>query len=263
MIKKLFLVPLIFLTLLLLVGCSANNGPKDNGGSEEQGGSSSVIADNSNRKIIYTAHLSIKTNNLGETTAKIKVLLDSSEWVQEENLTENNNYLTIRIKTSRLNAFLNELKNDYETTNYRLESKDVSLDYINIAAKKDALTKERERLVELYENASINDMIMINRRIGEVDQELIRIERQLLEYDSLVDYSTVNLWIHGPKSSPKPPTLSNKVSRSFNAGWDSTVVLFHSFVQVIVFIIPLLIIIVPVSLIIIFFVIRNKRKNKK
>lgn len=261
--KKLMFILVAILSVFILVSCNANGGDKNSPGSEGGGGTSnSVIGDVSDRKIIYTASISIKSNDLTKTSKEIKELLNPDEWTEREELTEVTNYITIRIKTSRLNEVLSNIKGEYETTNYSLESRDVSLDYFNVTSRKQALEKERARLLELYENASISDMIMINERIGRVDQELISIERQLLEYDSLVDYSTLKIWIYGPKASPTPPDFGNKLSRAFKTGWSSFVILIQAFLQMIFFLVPFLIVIIPVSVVVIYVVYLNKSKKK-
>lgn len=260
--KWMFLVSTV-LIVLLMVGCSA---PYDNVGEElNNGAESSIIIADSNRKIIYTAHLSIKTSNLLETTNEIKALLETGDWIESEDLGSNSNFLVVRILTTRLNDFVDLLRGDYETTNFKLESEDVSLDYVDTTAKKDALELERTRLVELYEEANINEMIAINERIGEIDAELITLERRIADIDSLVEYSTVNIWIYGPLANPNPPSYGNQLQDTFIAGWDAVVAICQFFLQAIVFLVPFLIIIVPVGAIIwvsIYFKRKGTRKNK-
>ncbi len=256
--KWMFLIYTVLL-VLLMVGCS---GEYDNGGNDNGAESSIIIAD-SNRKIIYTAHLSIKTSDLLETTNEVKALLEAGDWIESEDLGSGSNYLAIRILTSRLNDFIDLLRGDYETTNFRLESKDVSLDYVDTTARKDALELERARLVELYESANINEMIAINERIGEIDAELIKLERRIADIDSLVEYSTVNVWIYGPLANPNPPSYGSQLQNSFIAGWNSVVAICQFFLQAIVFLVPFLVIVVPVGGIIGFGLYFKRKKANK
>ena len=60
--------------------------------------------------------------------------------------------------------------------NYNKEATDISLQYQNTANRISSLKTERDRLVELYENASMSDMILINSRIAEIDLQLGELE---------------------------------------------------------------------------------------
>lgn len=264
--KGLFTILLLVL-LVFLISCANESGRRtdnennDNNSSEEIDGGNNLST--SNRKIIYTVDISLKSNDLPKTTNEIKGLLKTDEWIDSERLTKDTNYLIVRVKSSRLTTFTNTLKDNYETNNYQMDSTDISLDYIDVSAKKESLELELSRLLELYENASINEMININRRISEVENELRNINKRLNEYDSLIDYSIVKIWIYGPKASPTPPSYKSKISKSFKNGIDAVKLIFTSVSQLIVFFIPLLIIVLPVGGIVAVIIYYNKRKKDK
>ncbi len=247
--RNFFRITISLFLVLLLVSCSAKSSYDPNQDYNNETGimdsAGNILI--SERKIIYTVDISLKAKKLEETTASIKALLEDEEWVEKETSTSSTNYLILRVKSSRLNAFIDNLRGNYETTNYTLTSKDVSLDYLDSSASKEALENELARLLQLYETANVNEMININRRIYEVEQELIKINRILNTYDSLVDYSTVSIWIYGPTGNPNPPTYGNKLSTTLQAGWNAVKSLLTVASQVIVFLVPFLIIIVPVT----------------
>lgn len=267
--KKVLKVLPIFLFVLLLVSCSAGSYGKNNGAagdnSDESGGSNetSIVLNSSNRKIIYTVNLSVKTNDLLDTTAELKDLLLTDEWVESENLSSNSNYLIFRVKTERLDTFVSNIRNEYETTNFRLESTDISIEYVNIESKIEALELERERLLVLYQSANINEMITINQRIGQIDSELINLNRNIAGYDSLIEYSKVIVWIYGPTANPNPPSYGTKLQRSFSNGWNAVVTFLESITRAIAFLIPFLIIAVPIGGFVVFMNYRSRKRNKK
>lgn len=248
--KRLFiLLTTLFLALSLVACNSGYNGKNNDTDSSGEGGGleNSEINNQSERKIIYRVNISLKAENLSKTTGEIKALLENDEWVEGERVTTNTNHITLRIKSSRLSSFTNKLKGDYETTNYEMTSTDVSLDYLNTNAIKESLENELDRLNQLYTEASVYDMISISQRISQVDAQLRQIERKLNEYDSLVDYSVVTIWIYGPKGSPNPPSYGTKLSNAFKLGWTSVKAIFSFFSQAVVFLVPFLIIVVPIS----------------
>ncbi|HHT55580.1 MAG TPA: DUF4349 domain-containing protein [Acholeplasma sp.] len=260
--KRILLFFVLLMSLFLLTACSADsNFGADNSQGEGSGEGSSIVVDNTNRKIIYTANLSIKSPDLIKTTNEIKDLLLEDEWIESEDLTSNSNYITFRIKTSRLNSFIDSIRTNNETTNFRLESKDVSINYLDVSSRIEAFELEKARLMELYENASMYEMIQINERISQIDSQLISLNRTILEYDSLVDYSVVKLWIYGPTANPNPPSYGTKLSRTFKMGWNGVVTVLQTSLQVVVFLIPFLIIIVPVGGIVWGISIYRKRKK--
>ncbi len=258
-----FLTALLF--VLFLVSCSSNNSFEHD--LNDEGGLTTNDVGNvfeSERKIIYFVEISLKTKKLDETTNQIKASLENDEWVEQEDLSTNSNYIILRVKSSRLNAFVNSLKGNYETTNYKMTSTDVSLDYVDTSASKQALQNQLDRLSELYSNASVHEMIEIDRRISEVEKQLLQIEKRLNNYDSLIEYSTIKIWIYGPTASPNPPSYGTKLSRAFSSGWSAVKTIFSGFSQAVVFLVPLLIIIVPASGIVVgIHFVNKKRKNKR
>ena len=269
--KKLTLLLLLIISIFAFTGCSAPDGrvpDSGNGGSgtTEQG----LILTDPTRKIIYTVDIRIKTKDLIGTTNEIKAKLDSTEdWVEKENLTDNSNYITLRIKNTRLNAFINSLKNDYETTSFNLESEDVSLDYADVQVKKQALQATITKL-EWYKQGetNINTLMEIDREIEKKQYELDKIERQILVYDQLVQFSTVKVYLYGEKASPTPPTYGKTLSNSFKGGWEAVVSILKFILQAIVTLIPFGIVIIPVGGIVLGIVFRDKiksrfRKNKE
>lgn len=262
--KKFKMILFSFLLMLVLVSCASvgNQGDKNDssGGLENSEAGNTFISD---RKIIYRVELSLKAKDLIETSNQIKALLENDEWIESEHLSTNSNYLTLRVKSSRLNGFVASIRGDFETTNYSMSSVDVSLDYLDTSASKEALENELARLQTLYATANINEMININRRISEVESQLLQISRRLTEYDSLVDFSTVVIWIYGPAGSPNPPSYVSKLSRAFASGWEAVKGILSGVSQAIVFIVPLLVIIVPVGGAVTFVYYKKKQKKNK
>ena len=263
--KKFLSILFIFIIAFFLIGCSSSKEPNNKEGITNNDGLDSdysIIISDSNRKIIYTSYINIETKNLTETVEEIKKLLEEGDWIQSENLTSNTSYIIFRIKTTRLNNFITSLQTNYETTSFRLESNDVSKDYFDTSAKILTLEKEQARLIEMYDGASIEEMIYINRRLSEIETDLLRFNRELNEFDSLVDFSTVYVYIYGPKASPTPPSYKKTLKNSFLGGWNAVVLVLKTILQVIVAIIPFVgVIVLPVTGIVFGVIIYKRKKN--
>ncbi|HHX00789.1 MAG TPA: DUF4349 domain-containing protein [Acholeplasmataceae bacterium] len=269
--KKLTLLLLLFISLFLFAGCSMSNSRVPDGGSGGSGASEqSLILTDPTRKIIYNVDISIKTKDLIGTTNEIKSKLNPTEdWVEKENLTDNTNEITLRVKNTRLNAFINSLKSEYETTSFKLESEDVSLEYADVQAKKQSLLATITKL-EGYKQGetNINTLMEIDREIEKKQYELEKIERQILVYDQQVGFSTVKVYLYGEKASPTPPSYGKTLSNSFVGGWEAVVSILKFILQAIVTLIPFAVIVIPVVGIILGIVNREKikgffKKNKE
>ncbi len=262
--RKILTLFAIILGLLLLVGCAAGDRSGPNSDTTENiGDEYSIIISQSNRKIIYKAHLNIKTKELLETSKNIKNLLVDDDYIEREELTANYTYITFRIKTTRLDAFVSALQSDYETTSFKLESTDISLQYQDISERIVTYEKERDRLRDMYDSATIYEMIEINQRLSVVETELLKLNNQLQTFDSLVEFSTVYLYIYGPKASPKPP-YGTTLKDTFVGGWNAVLVVLKGLLQVIVAILPfLLVIVAPAGGIVVGSIYLHRRRKKK
>ena len=260
--KKLFLL-LVLLSLFLLVGCmkpgeEASKSPEPNDSSEVD---EKVVRINEvNRKIIYEVRANMSSDNLPETVEAIRANLGIDEWFDSESISEENANLKIRIKTSRLDAFIESLANYGEVSDYNKTGTDISLQYQDYTNRITSLEAERTRLNELYVDASISEMITINSRISEINREIDNLTGAVNEFDSLVEYSTVYLSISG--ETPKTDTpFGQSIKKAFTGGWKALVAFFRGLIIVVSAILPFMIIVIPVVGISYFFYKRNKKKN--
>ena len=68
----------------------------------------------------------------------------------------------------------------------------MTLSYVDLESHKKVLITERDRLMELLENAeTMEDIIAIEGRLSEVRYQIESMESQLRTYDNKIDYSTV------------------------------------------------------------------------
>lgn len=105
-----------------------------------------------------------------------------------------NAYLTIRIPAQNLDSFVEHVSEVSNITNNRETSDDVTLQYVAIESRISALETERDRLMELLEQAQdMSDLLMIEARLTEVLAELESVNSQLRVYDNQINYGTIYL----------------------------------------------------------------------
>ena len=149
-------------------------------------------------------------------------MLANDEWVSSSSEYDGRATYVLRIKTSRLSAFLAAMSDLGEVTSCEQTSKDVSVDYYDNTARKTTLENERTRLNELLSTASeMSDILLIDKRLSEIETELGIINRTINNYDSLVEYSTVtvNLYAETQYVDYKE-TFGERLADAYAEGWE-------------------------------------------
>lgn len=104
--------------------------------------------------------------------------------------------LTVRIPKDKLDEFVAHVENESNVTSSNESSDDVTLSYVATQSRMTALQKEEERLLALIDKAAnLTELLELEKRLTEVRTELENVTSQLLLYDNLVDYSTVDISI--------------------------------------------------------------------
>lgn len=104
--------------------------------------------------------------------------------------------LTLRIPKAILDDFLKHVESAANITSRQENVEDVTLKYVDMESRREALKVEQQRLLELLEKAeTVTDIITIESRLSSVRYEIESMESQLRTFDNQVDYSTVSLYI--------------------------------------------------------------------
>ena len=151
------------------------------------------------KKLIRNVDLEVETQEFHELLANITQEIEElGGYVENCNTSRYSRYdtwngsLTARIPSDKLDAFLDEVAESSNVV-YRNESvQDVTLQYVDLDSHKKSLITERDRLLELMEQAeSVEDLITIESRLSEVRYQIESMESQLRAIDNQVTYSTV------------------------------------------------------------------------
>lgn len=236
---------IIFAILLLLFGCSNNEGVP-NTPSDEDGIVLLDVGTSPIRKIIYKAELTIYTKSLDETIDAIYLLKESDEWFDYESISKRSATFILRIKTERLDDVLTTLKSEHQVSSSQKEARDISLDYQDKSDRIAALVIQRDRLLELYEEATLTEMITINQQLSSIEIQIAQLQGTLNEFDSLADYSEVKIYVHQSSIASKAPFFP-RVGLAFENGLRAVVSILDGLVIGIVTFFPIAVVFVPVG----------------
>ncbi len=236
---------IIFAILLLLFGCSNNEGVP-NTPSDEDGIVLLDVGTSPIRKIIYKAELTIYTKSLDETIDAIYLLKESDEWFDYESISKRSATFILRIKTERLDDVLTTLKSEHQVSSSQKEARDISLNYQDKSDRIAALVIQRDRLLELYEEATLTEMITINQQLSSIEIQIAQLQGTLNEFDSLADYSEVKIYVHQSSIASKAPFFP-RVGLAFENGLRAVVSILDGLVIGIVTLFPIAVVFVPVG----------------
>lgn len=264
MFKKVLLFFVIIFSFIGLIGCSeAHDGSLNNEdyylGSDGDG--VILLADETTpeRKIIYTVDISFDVNNLEYADDYLNMLVESDEWFDSENLSTTRYTYKIRIKTDRLDDFITSLKDSFSLRSYQKEGKDISLQYQDTTNKILSLEAQLERLLELYDQATLSEMIIINEQISDIEVELQSLNGTLNQFDSLTEYSVVNLVFYGSAVASDSPFI-NRLGNAFVNGFNGLLKFFDGLLIVIATAFPFAVVIGIVGTVTL---VIYKKSNKK
>ncbi len=231
----------------------------------------------SSRKLITTMNISSETENLDDTLSNVNnKVKELGGYVESSNIYNGSRYsgrtvtrnasITARIPASKLESFVETVEGTTNITNKSTNVEDVTLSYVDIESKKNALKAEEKRLLEIVEKAeTVEDIITVENRLSDVRYQIESIESQLRTYDNKVNYSTVYLDItEVTKFSPvKEKTAGERMAEGFVESFKGVI---NGFVELFVWFvihIPQLILLVVFGLVVFFIIKISSDRSKK
>ena len=155
------------------------------------------------RKLIRTVNMTVETKEYDTLLSTLETEVQSRggyiESMDSYNGSSYSSYrstrhasLTLRIPKAQLDNFLALISDIGNVVRRSDNVEDVTLSYVDLESRRNALRTEQERLLELLEMAeSVEDIITIEDRLSSVRYQLESMESRLRTMDNQVDYSTV------------------------------------------------------------------------
>lgn len=235
------------------------------------------MPDGLNLKLIWRANLSMETLEFDKTLQQVSALvselggfIESSSYSGGSDASGNyiNQYasITARIPSKDLNGFISRLNDCGTITNQRLSSENISLEYADTEARREALQTEYDRLLELMAQAEdVDAVIAIEARLSEVRLQLDSLSSQLRTYDNLVDYSTVNIDLYEVRniSGAAATTLTERIRNGFSNTLFNIQVFFEDLLVFVIVNIPVFVILAVVIVAVVLIVRKVRRRKQK
>lgn len=165
------------------------------------GGSSSNSTVITNRKIVKTASLSIRTKNydtfitaLNQKIEQYGGYIEQSQEYNYDDVSNRSANMDVRIPADSLEKFIEELAVIGTITSKAITSDDITDSYIDVESRIKALETEEKTLLGILEKAeSLSDVIELQQRLSQVRADLEAMKAQKQSYDGMVSHSGVAL----------------------------------------------------------------------
>lgn len=224
----------------LLTGCGAKsedammNGSvsmdRDPGIYEEMSSSTAAgsVPQLEGQKLITTVEVRAETEDLDELMGDLNTRISAlGGYIEYQNTYFGSAYaahryrsanMTIRIPAENLADFLQHMEGASNVVSKQQSQENVTLQYVDTESRIAALRAERDRLMELLEQAGdLSDLLQIEERLTEVLYELESTTAQLRSLDNQVSYATVELFID--EVTAYTPTQERTVWQRIGAGF--------------------------------------------
>lgn len=171
------------------------------------------------RKLVKSASVSIRVENLEKADTSVNSLLESfNGYSASTSISENSHYYSLRIPAPRYDIFLSEMNGMGRITHRSESVEDVTLRYYDLEGR---LNSKREllRTFQSYLRRANNmeEILKVEAQISNLQQEIESIGTQLLYLANQIDYATIELRLHGPAAATpyQHETFGEKIKQLF------------------------------------------------
>ncbi|MCL2138559.1 MAG: DUF4349 domain-containing protein [Treponema sp.] len=173
------------------------------------------------RKLVKRAEIRIRVEDPEATERPLAELMEKyGAWPASAGISENSRSYSIRVPSGSYEAMLSELAGLGRILGRTESAEDVTLRYYDLESR---LATKRE-LLKTYQGylgkaENIDDIMTVESRIADLQQEIDQTGTQFRSLASLVDYSTINIDIYGPVAAPSfsEPGIGEKLKVLFGS----------------------------------------------
>ncbi len=240
-----------------------------------------------NEKLVYTCSINMETLEFTKCVSTLKELIKKYEgFIESETQSDDSygwymnsyvktsgtlqEYIVVRIPTENYNAFLDDLDGTGKITNKSQNVENITKTYYNTETTIKSLETQEGRLLEMMEQAStIEEMLYIEDRLSEVQNELAMYKNNLSEMDTDVAYSTVTLRInevleYSKEAEPvKTSTFTDRLKNTLKDTWTGFLNFLEEFLFFLIEITPVLLFLGAFGGIIALIIVKSVKASKK
>lgn len=196
-------------------------------GETKSDGITTMLPQDENAKIIYSAYIDMDTTEFDDAQAQIEAITKNHngyfENLDQDSYSDYRNaYYLIRVPAEEFDAFMKEAQEIGTVTSISQNAADVSENYYDIESRLETAKTKLARLQELLSKAeNMSDIITIENEIADVQWEIDDLSGSLKRYDSEIEYSTVTLNLHEVyriTDGDAPLTFGERISSAFSKG---------------------------------------------
>ncbi len=191
---------------LILVSCGTSRGSSSDSPLMPDGGGRSASVSTqkdrsfnqdyysvNNKKMIFTAEISIKSANVDSTIRLIMDLAKSNGgYVQSSR----NASVTIRVKSGDMESVINTIEKNWETYYKNITGQDVTEDYENTKIKLDNLMKARDQYLKLLEQSkNVTEALAVEKELERVNGDIDLITGRMKRMEHLISYATITVYV--------------------------------------------------------------------
>ncbi|WP_458188746.1 DUF4349 domain-containing protein [Haladaptatus sp. NG-WS-4] len=269
-------VVLSLVVLVALAGCAGSNDSASDakntvadGGSQSKADATATDSQRSalavqQRALIRTGNVTLTVERFDTSSRNLTRLArrqggfvsDSTQRVHRVgNETWTTGTVVFRVPKENFSTFFEEAKREGEVVESSTGTQDVTDQLVDLEARLSNLRSQREKLRELYQNASdTEDVLAVQKRLSEVQSEIERLEAREQSLENRVAYSTVTVEMREPRPENDARTADQKswydtgVLAAFLDSVDGTVVVLRATVVGAAYLVPYLVVLgIPVG----------------